>query len=368
MLQYFTKLQDIFLHIYRTSKENKFFKIILTVPSFLYLISYKLRFILYKLNIVKSYKLSAYVISIGNITAGGTGKTPVTIELAKYFLNKGYKVAVLSRGYKRKQTNQKGTILVSDGQELLADFDVSGDEPYLIAKKVPKAIVLVNNDRRGAGISALKLGAEILILDDGFQHLRLKRDENIVLLNSEKPFDNGHLLPKGYLRELPDSIKRATAVLLLNTNGSISSENLNKIKDLITYKDKPLISFSYRIKQLNALNIKKSIGLAEAKSKNMKFIAFSAIANPQSFTDTLKRHGLNILEHIAFEDHHLYNYDDIKKVLQSAQHNKTEDIITTEKDAVKIETLCEASPATFWASEIELVWDTINPFDLILRN
>ena len=126
--------------IYKKYKENKIFEAFLNISSFFYFLAYKTRLLLYKLNIIKTQSLPSVVISIGNITTGGTGKTPLTIETAKYFLNKGYKVAILSRGYKRKKTKNKENVLVSDGEEILTNYELSGDEPYLIAKKAPKAI------------------------------------------------------------------------------------------------------------------------------------------------------------------------------------------------------------------------------------
>ena len=367
MQKYLNKPVTIFWLIYKSNKGNIFFKTVLSFASLFYFLAYKIRLSLYKLNILKKQNISAIVISIGNISSGGTGKTPLTIDIAKYFLKEGYKVAVLSRGYKRKISSKQtdAPILVSDGQEIITDYEVSGDEPYLIAKKVPKAMVLVNKNRYRAGLSAIKLGAEILILDDGYQHIQFNRNENILLLDSYNPFDNGYLLPRGKLRELPDSIKRATAIVLSNSDKSILQENdLAKINHFRAAK--PVISMKYKVKRFTALNLKKTITTEEAKG--LKVIAFCGIGNPQSFLDTLKENKLNIVNFMTFEDHHYYSYDDIKQIIQSASNHKIENIVTTEKDAIKIETLCEAAPVTFWATEIEISWDVPNPYEILFAN
>lgn len=340
---------------------------ILNICSVFYFLAYKTRLLFYKLGLLKTKKVSSIVISVGNITCGGTGKTPLTIEIAKYLIEKGYKVAVLSRGYKREisEKENKENILVSDGEEILADYERSGDEPYLIAKSVPKAIVISGADRILTAKSALKLGAEILILDDGFQYLKLHRNENILILDGEKPFDNGYLLPAGELREQPDSIKRATAIVISNLKDpTAESETLNKIKNYT--QDKPLIKMNYKIKRLKGINIIKSIDPQELKDK--KILLFSGIGNSRSFSDSLRKTGLNIIEHIIFADHHNYEFEDINKVINIAKKHNIEDIITTEKDTIKIEYLCEGAPVTFWHSVLEVTWNTNEPFDKILRN
>lgn len=359
MQTYLEKLLMKLLLIYKKIKNNFFIQILLGMFSYIYFLIYKTRLTLYKFNILKTTKLSKTVISIGNITSGGTGKTSLTIEIAKYLIKNNYKVAILSRGYKRKIIeNKKKVVLVSDGKEILTDHEVSGDEPYLIAKKVREAIVLVGSDKVQLGMSAIKLGAEVLILDDGYQYLKLHRDENILLLDSTKPFDNGHLLPRGLLREKPDSIKRATAIVLTNSNQLLNPDILKEIKQHAT--EQPIISMSYKIKKIKGLNIKKEINLEEAQG--LKLIAFSGIGNPDSFLNTLKQNNLSIIDHLVFPDHHNYTVHDIQKIIQEAEKHKTENIITTEKDAIKIEWLCESIPLTVWSCEIEIVWDVADPF------
>jgi len=363
---YLKKLQSESYLIYKKIKNIFFIKILLSICSIFYFLAYKTRLILYKLCILKTYKVSSLVISIGNLTCGGTGKTPLTIEIAKYLINKGYKVAILSRGYKRKISNEgnRENILVSDGEEVLADYERGGDEPYLIAKNVPKAIVLSGADRTLTSRSAIKLGAEILILDDGFQYLKLDRNENILIIDKEKPFDNGYLLPAGELRELPDSIQRATAIVLSNSKNNNSTTNINGITKYTN--DKPILEMNYKIKHLKGINIVKTINPQELKDK--RIIAFSGIGNPKSFNDSLLKIGLKIDEHRIFPDHHNYDFNDISKILDSAKKQNIENIITTEKDAIKIEFLCEGAPVTFWQSMLEISWNTNDPFEKLLSN
>ncbi len=362
---YFKKLQNELFLIYKKIKHIFFIKLLLSTGSIFYFLAYKTRLLFYKLGLLKTWKVSSIVISIGNITCGGTGKTPLTIEIAKHLISKGFKVAILSRGYKRKITDNKSkrNILVSDGEEILADAERSGDEPYLIAKSIPKAIVLSGRDRIQTAQSAIKLGAQVLILDDGFQYLKLHRDENILILDEENPYDNGYLLPAGELRELPDSIKRATAIVLSNSKDIVLKTNtLNKIKEYAI--NKPIIKMSYRIKKLKGIDIVKTINPDEIKDK--KIIIFSGIGNPQSFSNSLTEAGFNIIEHIIFSDHYNYESEDISKIVNIAKKYNIENIITTEKDAVKIEHLYEWAPVTFWHSVLEVTWNTSNPFEKIL--
>ena len=350
-------LQEKLLSIYEKNKNNLFIKELLKLASYFFFIAYKTRLFLYNSGILKTYKLPAYVISIGNITSGGTGKTPLTIHLASYLLSLGYKVAVLSRGYKGS-FNNSGVVLVSDGTDILADYDVCGDEPYLIAKRVPKALVLVSKNRINAGKSAIKLGANVLILDDGFQYLKLQRDENILTFDGHDLFGSGDLLPYGKLRELPDSIKRSTSIVISNPQEDI---NLTKkysqgIKTL---------NVKYKIIEITSLNTKVSLKVENVK--DLKLLAVCGIANPESFISLLKNEGLNAMRHIFFLDHHNYVYKDVENIIKFAEKSKIENIITTEKDSIKLEDICQAAPVTFWVCKIDIVWFSPEPYESLLR-
>ena len=361
------KPQNIFWNIYKRRNENIFIRALLRVISFFYLIIYKIRLKLYKINIIKKHKQPTTVISIGNITLGGSGKTPLTIEIAKYLIKEGFKVAILSRGYKKRELmNNKNTNaqMVSDGSEILLNHEVSGDEPYLIAKKVPNAIVLTGKDRTKNANIAVKHGAEILILDDGYQHLKIQRDEDILLIDSTLPFYLDELFPLGNLRELPDEISRASTIILTNTDKG--NNEVAKLMTILAKYNKPIFKMRYKIDTLKGLNIKKTIDIKEYAYKQV--VAFSGIANPYSFIENLKQNNLKIMEHLIYPDHYNYSFGDIKEIINYADKHRVEDIITTEKDAVKIEELCQACPKTFWACELTVSIEDIKSLNDIFNN
>lgn len=355
---FLNKLLNIFFHIYNKNKKNKIFFFILFIASIIFFIIYKIRLLLYKINVIKSYSLPAYVVSIGNITSGGTGKTTLSIEAAKYFLSSGYKVALLARGYTGKFENE--VVLVSDGREILSNPEACGDEAYLIAKNVPKALVLCGKDRIRSGNAAIKLGANVLILDDGFQYLKLNRNENILIIDSYNPFDNCHLLPCGMLREFPDSITRSTSIIISNSDYKEIKENdirfINKFGS-----GKPIAKTYYKINELISLNTKKILKISDAKGLNV--IACCGIGNPTSFLDLLSRNEIIIKTQLIYPDHHNFTYGDIEQIVKLAQKYNVENIITTEKDSVKIEELCQGTPLSFWFTKIEIVWQTPNLFE-----
>ena len=333
--------------------------------SIIYFLLYKVRLLLYSVKILKKNKLSVPIISIGNLTCGGTGKTPTTIELGKYLLNKGYKVGIISRGYKRNHNkfDINKNILVSDGHEILVDYEICGDEPYLIANKLPKAIVVVNNNKLKACEASIKLGANILILDDGYQYIKLIRENDIVIIDSQKPIDNGYLLPLGLLREPIEEVKRATGIILSNCNDPKNiSERLERLKPYID--GKPIISMFYKIVNLKALNIIKNIS---CNNFNEKVIIVSGIGNPGSFIQSIKEAKINAVKSIEYQDHYNYTFEDMKDILETAQKYNVEDVLTTEKDSIKIVDLCQALPLTFWACETELCFNTEDPFERLIK-
>ncbi len=350
-------------NFYKKYKNNKIIYLLLYFASMVFYLGYKIRLFLYRWNILKTIKLNGLIISVGNITCGGTGKTPTVIELAKYFLGKGKIVAVLCRGYKIKDLNK--TILVSDGQEILTDHDVCGDEPLLIAKKVPRCIVLVGKDRIKSGRTALKLGATVLILDDGYQYIKLARDKNILIIDCTNPFDNNQLLPLGKLRELPDSLQRADALLLSNYNiASIKESDSRTIN--AHGKNKPTGIMHYQISEFKSLNtkvIKKPIDM-----EGMRCISASGIGNPDAFKSLVEQTGINLISHLRYSDHHIYQYEDVTEITKEAQKHNVENIIVTEKDAIKIEELCQAEPATYWSANIDVYWNTPDYFEAIFND
>ncbi len=346
------KLLSTCLSIYEKNKKNKLLLSILLFCSVIFEFLYRFRLDLYKRKILQRNTLQAYIISIGNITSGGTGKTPLTIEIAKHFINKNYKVAILCRGYNSPSSNTNGVILVSDGSDILLDYDQCGDEPYLIAKKAPKALVFVGKNRVKLAKSAIKLGAQVLILDDGFQYLKLDRNENILMMDSYKPFDNGYLIPRGKLREKSDSINRSTAIILSNSDRvKINENDLSTIKQYAN--NRPILTIGYRIKEFTGLNMKRVLEVN--KTKDLKVLAVCGIGNPESFIELLKMQGINVISSLIYPDHYNYEYKDIQEMIKEASKQNIEDIITTEKDGVKLEEICQAAPLNFWNTKLEVI-------------
>ena len=218
--------------------------------SFLFMISkvyggvVKLRRLFYKKNILTSKRLPCPIISIGNITLGGTGKTPMTIYVVHALKQLGYKVAVISRGYKGSAEKIGG--IVSDGKVLLMTPDISGDEPYMMAKRLKDVPVIVGKNRFMAGRMAIsKFDPDVIVLDDGFQHLKLQRDLDIVLLDYHKPFGNRHLLPRGVMREPVSALLYADAIILTKTDTVNNNETSSLLRKLRSFERKKPVYRSF---------------------------------------------------------------------------------------------------------------------------
>ena len=310
------------------------FKIILSPLSIIY-------DLLSKLNrkITKPVKLNCPVISIGNITWGGSGKTPVVMELANYILSLKKMPTILSRGYARKDKKQKN-VIVRNKKEILANLSVSGDEPYMMAQTVNCPIIVGSNRIESAKI-ANQFKPDIFILDDGFQHWKIKRDLDIVCINCLNPFGNGKIIPAGILRENLSSLKRANLIILTNSN-LVDDTTLEEIKQQITdiTNDTPICSYCEPSK---ITKIKDNSDADINELKNSKsFTIVSAIGSPDNFINTATNLGLNIKDEVIFQDHHIYTLEDISNIAQN--FGDDEKIITTAKDAVKIKDIVNGTP------------------------
>ena len=305
----------------------------------------KIRAIGYRHNLLQSKSLPCRVIAIGNISAGGTGKTPMTIYLARELQQSGKRVAVISRGY--KGAAEKGGGIVSDGQNVLMDAGWAGDEPFMMASRLKGIPVVVGKNRHEAGMLAIReFEPDVIVLDDAYQHLKLKRDINLVLLDHDRPFGNSHLLPRGILREPLDALARADACILTRSPQGADLEvfsNRSKLKSVLPQI--PVFSsyhapYFYLIKSgdRTPLNdISEFLTSPELdRVKQNKVYGFSGIARNDAFQHTVGKTGFNAVGYHEFDDHHRYSATDLEDIVQTAKRAGANCLISTEKDHARI--------------------------------
>lgn len=303
--------------------------IILLPPFLIYLFIVTIRNYLYDIKIFKAIKLPSKIISVGNITIGGTGKTPVVIAIAKFLQQQNKSVAILSRGYGRKST---GTQLVTDGKTNPANWETVGDEPMLMAKHLSDIPVVVDENRvRGGKYLLNKFHPEIIILDDGFQHRKIYRDVDIVLINSNMSNFVNRIFGFGNFRESWKSLKRAHLIFLTKSDYVAPSKKLQaKLKTIgLPLFKTNLIPSSYL---LDSKNNKVEIEYFSGKTA----LLFSGIGDPESFTKTVQNLNIRILDSINFKDHKNYSKSDIKRIRNKYIKTGADVILTTEKDFLKI--------------------------------
>lgn len=305
------------MHYQRDSKGVLFD--ILKFCSYFYGFGSRMKNFLYDNKILKPKKVNAYVISVGNMTTGGVGKTPVVSEIAKYLVNLGQRVAIVSRGYGGKLDNRKIN-MISDGTSVYFDAVQAGDEPYWLAENTQGAYVFTCRNRYLASKMAVeKFGIQVIILDDGFQHRKLHRDLDIVLMDSVKGFGNEHLLPAGPLREGPDALERIDKLVVVSK--SVKHETAERVAKIMQKRLNIPTSVCYTEPDY-VYNIKTGQRLMEG----LAVTAMCAIGQPQQFYDFLSDY--QVVKTVTFDDHHQYAPIDIVDISGS--------IITTEKDAVKL--------------------------------
>jgi tetraacyldisaccharide 4'-kinase len=290
-----------------------------------------IRLLLYRHGWLKQEKLTARVISVGNITAGGTGKTPLVIYLAGKLKERNRKTAILTRGYKRE--SRQMVELTWESRTGIRWQDV-GDEPYLLAKRLPDVPVMVGKNRFLCGKHAVeKFGSEILLLDDGFQHLKLFRDLDVVVIDSTNPFGNGRLLPAGILREPVSSLKRADLFVLTKTDQTSDKDELIHMLESANPRA-PVVQSVYQPVGMTELFDGSLTDTEDLRSG--KAFLFSGIGNPLSFEKTVKQLNVKILTHRIFPDHFRYKEKDSEELMVQAEASGADFIITTEKDSVRI--------------------------------
>ncbi|MDR2737944.1 MAG: tetraacyldisaccharide 4'-kinase, partial [Puniceicoccales bacterium] len=326
----------------------------------------RLRRWLYCKRILASDVLGCPVIVVGNLTVGGTGKTPVVEKIARELHERGRKVAILSRGYKskseskwkmwiRSMTHKKEPPpkIVSDGKTLLLGSEVAGDEPFMLAKNLPGIAVLVDKDRVKAGRYAIKnFGVDTLILDDGFQYFPLLGYVNLLLIDKTNPFGNRHLIPRGILREPVSQIKRASYVLL--TKADTASDD-SIIETIMSHKPGvKIIQCAHFPRNLSSLDSKEVRPTDLLNGK--KIMAFSGIASPDGFENFLSRNGAEIVYKKRFVDHHRFSRAELENIFSVALAKGAEFAVTTEKDAVRMPKDFEMEIPTFFLKmDIEII-------------
>ena len=303
---------------------------VLAVP---YGLAVGVRTALYERSWLPRRRLPCRVVSVGNLTVGGTGKTPVVISIAEWLLARGKRVGVLSRGYRRRSRAPR--LLVSDGRTILEGPAEAGDEPHLIAWRCPGAVVAVGADRYRLGRWVLeRFPIDCFVLDDGFQHLALHRDVDLLLVDASDPMGLEALLPAGRLREPLSAASRATALLLTRTDRAASLSDVLIPIRAATGRDSRPILIRFRAEAfVNMLTgAVEEIGSASGRTA----VAFSGIVNAASFRTLLAGLGVKILDELVFPDHHAYTADDLTMVRDRAGRCGADMIVTTEKDAVKL--------------------------------
>lgn len=296
--------------------------------SYFYLLAYYFRVFLYKLGLIKSRRLDARVISVGNITLGGTGKTPMVIYLSETLKSRGENIAILTRGYKRQD---KERIELKDGN---CDWKKVGDEPYMLSVKLNSVPIIVHKDRyESAEKTQSKFNTSTFILDDGFQHWSLERDLNIVMIDCLNPFGNLKLFPAGLLREPLSALKRAD-IFVLNQADQVT--NVDEIKRVLNRynSDAMKIESSYHLDLIKDFSSHSLVATETVRGK--KVAAFSGIANSSSFEKTLDHLGMEIVRYFRYPDHFPYGEKDIFKLERDSLNLCADFMLTTEKDEVRI--------------------------------
>ena len=335
--------------------------------SFIYERAVQLRLFLYRKRIFREHALGCLVISIGNLTVGGTGKTPIVEKFARAMRAGGRRVAILSRGYKsvprpapkkwwQRLGRKKDPVpprIVSDGRTLLLDSLTAGDEPYMLANNLKDVIVLVDKDRVKSGLFAIKeLKADTLLLDDGLQYLHLKHRLDIVLIDKQAPFGNEHLLPRGTLREPPRNLRRASYIFITKSTGEPNDQLIKRIRRY--NRTAEIIECAHQ--PLHLQNILTGEVVPLERLRDIYVGSICGIAAPESFEGGLQKLGARLELSKRYTDHHRYTEAELNSFITRCIRRDLEMIVTTEKDAVRFPRLAKTEvPIYFLRVEIEIL-------------
>jgi tetraacyldisaccharide 4'-kinase len=331
----------------RRGKKAALLRGVLFGLSKVFLIIVKGRRWLYEARIIRDHPLGVQVITVGNLTVGGTGKTPVVEKFARVLTDQGRKVAILSRGYRSKPPpltqRWKNKLLlqdeivpprvVSDGKSLLLNSEDAGDEPYMLASNLKDVVVLTDKDRVKSGRYAIEqFGCDTLLLDDGFQYWKLAgRRRDIVLVDAQQPFGNEHLLPRGTLREPPEHIRRADTIFITKSDGETAGLRARIRKHNPSAGIIECVHWPLFFEDVFNPEQREQIGWLKGK----KVATLSGIAQPESFEQSLLQQGAELVYTKRFADHHRFNQQEILNTINRAKKRRADVILTTQKDAVR---------------------------------
>ena len=320
-----------YLYLLATDKKKGFiasiFKIALFIFSLIYGLAVRIISFIY---LIRPYRLNCKVISVGNITLGGTGKTSLVEVLAKFLKDKGHKVAVISRGYKRK---------VPSSESQVPSYENMGDEPYMLSKNLDNIPVIVDKDRIRAAKKAIRdYGVDTVILDDGFQQWRINKDLEIVTVDATNPLGNLRLFPRGILREPLSSLRRAKIFLLTKVNLNPDNQNIKKLLNKIN-PDALIVEAAHKPVGFYKLGISGDNLLSPDGFRGKRVTLVCGIADPDSFENLIRNLGIDIALSFRFPDHYNYSQNDFEDIVHKSREKNIETIITTEKDAVRLKEL-----------------------------
>ena len=298
--------------------------------SYLFGVGVALRNRFFDIGLLSTEHVDVPVISVGNISAGGVGKTPFVEFLARWFMQQGKKVAIVSRGYKRRGS---GTLVVSNGLVQCAEAALAGDEPAQLAAKLKGTVVIVDERRaRGANFARNRFKVDVILLDDGFQHRSLKRDLDLVLLPVDEVKKKHRLLPTGNYRESTGALRRCDGVVLTRCESKEHFEQA--LATVKTLTDKPVIGTVTRVSAVRRAQSHFSVDLNGLKGK--KIVAFSGIGDPVSFKRTLHSLKWEVVRFLPYPDHHRYSGGDVETIKKALKQAEGEYLVTTEKDVYRL--------------------------------
>lgn len=324
----------------RPLEEDSAVQVLLSPFAYLYERAFEFWLSLYQHNLLKTHSLDVPVISVGNITVGGTGKTPFTQYLASYLRDRRREVGIISRGYGRE--SREGWLLVSDGARIYHNAKEVGDEPFLLATNLDGIRVVVGRNRFRAGQFAVReLGCDVLILDDGLQHLSLERDLDVALLDSTNPFGNYRAIPAGILREPLAGLSRADLFILTRVD---QGRGLDELRQFLTETNPqvPIVEAIHQPLGVSPLDEGEDSGIEVLRGK--KVIALSSLGNPHSFEKTLTNLGSFLVRRIRYPDHYPYSPKDLDWVESIMEELRADIVVTTEKDGVRLKGLEPSLP------------------------